>query len=54
LAFINSPLTGLYNLFGKTPGKQDTSLNLQKGKEANVVDKKYTKELVKKYYQTAR
>ncbi|WP_426669306.1 hypothetical protein ACPPVU_24185 [Mucilaginibacter sp. McL0603] len=46
--FVNSPLTGLYNLFGKTPGQARHFAEFAKGEqEANVVDKKYTKELVK-------
>ena len=46
--FVNSPLTGLYNLFGKTPAQARHFAEFAKGEqEANVVDKKYTKELVK-------
>jgi hypothetical protein len=46
--FVNSPLTGLYNLFGKTPGQARHFAEFAKGEqEANVVDKRYTKELVK-------
>jgi hypothetical protein len=46
--FVNSPLTGLYNLFGKTPAQARHFAEFAKGEqEANIVDKRYTKELVK-------
>ena len=46
--FVNSPLTGLYNLFGKSPAQARHFAEFAKGeREANVVDKRYTKELVK-------
>ncbi|MGZ3764091.1 MAG: hypothetical protein ACXVB0_10985 [Mucilaginibacter sp.] len=46
--FINSPLTGFYNLFGKTPGQARRFAAFAKNEEeAIAVDKRYTKELVK-------
>lgn len=46
--FINSPLTGFYNLFGKTPGQARRFAEYAKNEqEASAVDKRYTKELVK-------
>jgi hypothetical protein len=46
--FVNSPLTGLYNLFGKTPAQARHFAEFAKGEqEANIVDKRYTKDLVK-------
>jgi hypothetical protein len=46
--FINSPITGLYNLFGKTSGQARHFAEYSKNElEATEVDKRYTKELVK-------
>jgi hypothetical protein len=46
--FINSPLTGLYELFGKTPGQaRRFAAFSQKELETNEVNRRYTKELVK-------
>jgi len=46
--FVNSPITAFYNLFGKTPGEARRFAAFAKNEqEANVVDKRYTKELVK-------
>jgi hypothetical protein len=47
-AFINSPLTGLYELFGKTPGEARRFEAFSKKElETNEVNRRYTKELVK-------
>lgn len=47
--FLNSPITGLYNLFGKGPAQARRFAEFAKNEqEANVVDKRYTKELVKR------
>ena len=46
--FINSPLTGFYNLFGKTPGSKARLQHMPKNEHgSSAVDKRYTKELVK-------
>ena len=46
--FINSPLTGLYNLFGKEPAEARRFAAFSKNElEATEVDRRYTKELVK-------
>jgi hypothetical protein len=46
--FVNSPITGLYNLFGKTSGEARHFAEYSKNElEAIEVDKRYTKELVK-------
>ncbi len=46
--FVNSPITAFYNLFGKTPAQARRFAEYAKNEqEASVVDKKYTKELVK-------
>ena len=46
--FINSPITAFYNLFGKTPAQARRFAEYAKNEqEASVVDKRYTKELVK-------
>ncbi|HVS91928.1 MAG TPA: hypothetical protein VHE59_07865 [Mucilaginibacter sp.] len=46
--FLNSPITGLYNLFGKTPREERRFAAYARGElEATEVDKRYTKELVK-------
>jgi hypothetical protein len=47
-AFINSPLTGLYNLFGKEPAEARRFAAFSKNElEANEVSRRYTKDLVK-------
>lgn len=47
LAFLNSPLTGFYNLFGKKPAQARHFAAYAKTElENNEVDKRYTKELV--------
>ena len=47
--FLNSPITGLYNLFGKGPAQARRFAEFAKNEqEANIVDKRYTKELVKR------
>lgn len=46
--FINSPITAFYNLFGKTPGQARRFAEFAKNdQEASIVDRRYTKELVK-------
>ena len=46
--FLNSPLTGIYNLFGKTPREERKFAAYAKTELENTeVDKRYTKELVK-------
>lgn len=46
--FINSPLTGFYNLFGKTPGQaRRFAAYARNEQEASAVDRRYTKELVR-------
>lgn len=46
--FINSPITAFYNLFGKAPAQARRFAEFAKNEqEASVVDKRYTKELVK-------
>jgi len=46
--FINSPLTGFYNLFGKEPAEARRFAAFSKNElEATEVDRRYTKELVK-------
>ena len=46
--FVNSPITAFYNLFGKAPAQARRFAEYAKNEqEANVVDRKYTKELVK-------
>ncbi len=46
--FLNSPLTGLYNLFGKTPREERKFAAYAKTELENTeVDKRYTKDLVK-------
>jgi hypothetical protein len=47
--FVNSPITGLYNLFGKSPAEARRFAAFSKNElEANEVDKRYTKDLVKR------
>ena len=47
LAFLNSPLTGFYNLFGKKPAQARHFAAFAKTElENNEVDKRYTKSLV--------
>jgi hypothetical protein len=47
-AFINSPLTGIYNLFGKEPAEARRFAAFSKAElETNEVNKRYTKDLVK-------
>ncbi|MBS1526196.1 MAG: hypothetical protein JST19_11135 [Bacteroidetes bacterium] len=46
--FLNSPITGLYNLFGKTPREERRFAAYAQGEMESIeVDKRYTKELVK-------
>jgi hypothetical protein len=46
--FVNSPITAFYNLFGKAPAQARRFAEYAKNEqEASVVDKKYTRELVK-------
>ncbi|HVV54088.1 MAG TPA: hypothetical protein VHC47_02115 [Mucilaginibacter sp.] len=46
--FLNSPITGLYNLFGKTPREERRFARYAQGElEATEVDRRYTKDLVK-------
>jgi hypothetical protein len=46
--FLNSPLTGFYNLFGKTPREERHFAALAQTELQNTeIDKRYTKELVK-------
>lgn len=46
--FVNSPITAFYNLFGKAPAQARRFAEYAKNEqEASVVDKRYTKELVK-------
>jgi len=46
--FINSPITAFYNLFGKAPAQARRFAEYAKNEqEASVVDKRYTRELVK-------
>jgi len=46
--FINSPITAFYNLFGKAPAQARRFAEYAKNEqEASIVDKRYTKELVK-------
>ncbi len=46
--FVNSPITAFYNLFGKAPTQARRFAEYAKNEqEASVVDRKYTKELVK-------
>jgi hypothetical protein len=46
--FVNSPITGLYNLFGKTPARARRFAEFAKDEQqASVIDKRYTRELVK-------
>jgi hypothetical protein len=46
--FINSPITAFYNLFGKAPAQARRFAEYAKNEqEASVVDRRYTKELVK-------
>jgi hypothetical protein len=46
--FINSPITAFYNLFGKAPAQARRFAEYAKNEQqASVVDKRYTKELVK-------
>ncbi len=46
--FLNSPLTGLYELFGKTPGEARRFAAYSKSElEYNEVHRRYTKDLVK-------
>jgi len=46
--FVNSPITAFYNLFGKAPAQARRFAEYAKNEqEASVVDRKYTKELVK-------
>ena len=48
LSFLNSPLTGLYELFGKTPGEARRFAAYSKDElEYTQVHKRYTKTLVK-------
>lgn len=48
LSFINSPLTGLYELFGKTPNNARRFAAFTKNElEYSEVRRRYTKELVK-------
>jgi hypothetical protein len=48
LSFINSPLTGLYELFGKTPNNARRFAAFTKNElEYSEVHRRYTKELVK-------
>jgi len=47
--FINSPITAFYNLFGKAPAQARRFAEYAKNEQqASVVDKRYTKELVKR------
>jgi len=47
--FINSPLTGLYNLFGKEPAQARRFAAFSKNElETTEVNKRYTKDLVKR------
>jgi hypothetical protein len=46
--FVNSPITGVYNLFGKSPGQARRFAAYSKTELENTeIDKRYTKELVK-------
>lgn len=46
--FINSPITGLYNLFGKGPADARRFAAFSKGElETNEVNRRYTRDLVK-------
>lgn len=46
--FLNSPITGLYNLFGKSPAEARRFAAYSKNElEANEVNRRYTKDLVK-------
>lgn len=48
MTWLNSPLTGLYEIFGKTPGEARRFATFAKGEmEATEVDRRYTRELVK-------
>jgi hypothetical protein len=48
LSFLNSPITGFYELFGKTPNEARRFAAYSKNElEYNEVHKRYTKELVK-------
>ncbi len=48
MTWLNSPLTGLYEIFGKTPGEARHFTTFAKGEmEATEVDRRYTRELVK-------
>ncbi|MBK0378043.1 hypothetical protein [Mucilaginibacter segetis] len=47
LSFLTNPLTGVYELFGKTPGRARRFVAFAKRElEATEVDRRYTKELV--------
>lgn len=47
-AFLNSPLTGFYNLFGKTPRQERAfAAYAQQELQNTEIDKRYTRELVK-------
>lgn len=49
LAFLNSPITGFYNLFGKEPARERRFAAYAKGElEANEINRRYTKELVQR------
>jgi hypothetical protein len=46
--FVNSPITGFYNLFGKSPGQARRFAEYSKTELENTeVDRRYTKDLVK-------
>ncbi len=46
--FVNSPITGIYNLFGKSPGQARRFAEYSKVElENTAVDRRYTKDLVK-------
>jgi hypothetical protein len=48
-SFINSPITGLYELFGRTPGNARRFLAYSKEElETNEVNRRYNKNLVKR------
>lgn len=50
--FVNSPITAFYNLFGKTPAQARRFAEYAKNEqEASSVDKRYTRELVKRITQ---
>jgi hypothetical protein len=50
LSFLTNPLTGIYELFGKTPGRARRFANFSKGEaEQAEINRRYNVEFVKQY-----